>query len=70
MVMVISVISHYWKMAGFESEAEDMKLNDGTKHKLVRSIVKTYQSLQKSKSKTVTKLRQIESRSVLTWAPV
>ena len=55
--MVISVISHYWKMAGFESEAEDMKLNDGTKHKLVRSIVKTYQSLQKSKSKNSDKAK-------------
>ena len=49
--MVVSVISHYWKMAGFESEAEDLKLNDGTKHKLVSSIVKTYQSLLKSRSK-------------------
>ena len=49
--MVAKVISHYWIMAGYENDAEDLKLNDGTKHHLVSSIVKRYQSLMKSRSK-------------------
>ena len=38
-------------MAGYENEAEEMKLSDGNKRKLVSSIVKSYQSLLKSRSK-------------------
>lgn len=38
-------------MAVYENDAEDLKLNDGTKHHLVSSIVKRYQSLMKSRSK-------------------
>ena len=46
--MVIKVISHYWRMAGYESE--DMRLSDGHKHDMIRKIVKRYQSLMKSRS--------------------
>ena len=49
--MVITVVSHYWRMAGYENETKDWKLSDGNKHKLVSGIVKSYQSLMKSRSK-------------------
>ena len=49
--MVVTAISQYWRMAGYENEAEEMKLSDGNKRKLVSSIVKSYQSLLKSRSK-------------------
>ena len=34
--MVVAAISQYWRMAGYENEAEDWKMNDGTKYRLVR----------------------------------
>ena len=46
--MVVKVISQYWIMAGYENEAEEMKLNDGTKYKVVSDIVKSYNGLLKS----------------------
>ena len=49
--MVITVVSHYWRMAGYENEEKDWKLSDGNKHKLVSGILKSYQSLLKSRSK-------------------
>ena len=48
--MVVKVISQYWKMAGYENEDKDWKLSDGNKHKLVAGIVRSYQSLLKSRS--------------------
>ena len=49
--MVIKVVSQYWRMAGYENETEGWKLSDGNKHKLVSGIVKSYQSVMKSRSK-------------------
>ena len=48
--MVVAAISQYWRMAGFENEAKDWKMNDGTKYRLVSELVKSYQHLMKSKS--------------------
>ena len=48
--MVVATISQYWRMAGYENEAEDWKMNDGTKYRLVSEIVKHYQNLMKSRS--------------------
>ena len=48
--MVVAAISQYWRMAGYENEAEDWKMNDGTKYRLVSEIVKRYQNLMKSRS--------------------
>ena len=47
--MVLRVISHYWRMAGFETD--EWKLSDGHKHDLITSLVKSYQRLLKSRSK-------------------
>ena len=47
--MVMKVISHYWRMAGYKTE--DMKLSDGHKHDLIGKIFKSYQSLIKFRSK-------------------
>ena len=47
---VVATISQYWRMAGYENEAEDWKMNDGTKYRLVSEIVKRYQNLMKSRS--------------------
>ena len=47
--MVMKVISHYWRMAGYETE--DMKLSDGHKHDLIGKMFKSYQSLIKFRSK-------------------
>ena len=55
--MVVQMISQYWIMAGYENEAEDLKVNDGTKHKLVNGIVKSYQSQLKSRSKNTDKAK-------------
>ena len=55
--MVITVVSQYWRMAGYENEAEDIKLSDGNKHKLVSGIVKSYQSQLKSRSKNTDKAK-------------
>lgn len=55
--MVVKVISQYWIMAGYENEAEEMKLNDGTKYKVVSDIVKSYNGLLKSRSKNSDKAK-------------
>ena len=46
--MVMKVISHYWRMARYETK--DMKLSDEHKHGLIGKIVKSYQSLIQSRS--------------------
>ena len=55
--MVVKVISQYWNMAGYKNEAEEMKLNDGTKYKEVSDIVKSYNGLLKSRSKNSDKAK-------------
>ena len=55
--MVVKVISQYWIMAGYENEAEEMKLNDGSKYKVVSDIVKSYNGLLKSRSKNSDKAK-------------
>ena len=53
--MVQQVITHYWRIAGYETE--DMKLSDGHKHDLIGKIVKSYRSLLKSRSKNSDKAK-------------
>ena len=60
--MVVKVISQYWIMAGYENEAEEMKLNDGTKYKVVSDIVKSYNGLLKSWSKNSDKAKSDRDR--------
>ena len=48
--MVLKVISHYWRMAGFETDDDKWRLSDGRKHTLLSLLVKSYQKLLKSRS--------------------
>ena len=57
--LLMKVISHYWRMAGYETE--DMKLSDGHKHDLIGKIVKSYQSLIKSRSRNTDRAKSERS---------